>query len=82
MMPDPSPPFTIPGRRVRIPRWVFGDRYVVRVEVEAVIPDDDPSEPCLEPATLRYLDQVQQWINTGQDDQLDAAGTVYINRSA
>ena len=81
-MPDPSPPFTNPGRRIRIPRWVFGDRCVVRVEVEAVIPDADPSEPCLEPSTLRCLDQVQQWINTGQDAQLDAAGTVYINRPA
>ena len=27
-------------------------KYVVAVEVEMVIPADDPSEPCYEPATV------------------------------
>jgi hypothetical protein len=81
-MPTPDANFTLPGQRVRIPRWVFGDRYVVQVEVEAVVPDDDPSEPCLDPATLRYLDQIQQWINAGQVDELEKAGAVYTRQSA
>ena len=81
-MPAPDPTFSLPGQRVRIPRWVFGEQYVVQVEVDAILPDDDPTEPCLEPATLRYLDQVQQWINAGDVEELEKAGAVYIRQSA
>ena len=35
----------IPGKRVKRVRWVHTDRYFVAVEVEAVNPIDDPSEP-------------------------------------
>ena len=81
-MPTPETPFHLPGRRIRIPRWVFGDRYIVQVEVDAILPEDEPTEPCLEPATLHHLDQIQQWINSGQLDELEKAGAVYIRQSA
>ena len=38
----------ISGRRIQRTRLVHPDRYVVAVDVELVIPDDDPSEPCYE----------------------------------
>jgi len=47
----------LPGRRVTLTKWIHGQRCVVRVQVEAVIPEADPSEPCLEPETLRWLDE-------------------------
>jgi hypothetical protein len=30
----------------------------VEVEVEVLYPADDPSEPCLEPDTVRWLDEI------------------------
>jgi hypothetical protein len=47
----------IPGRRIRVPKWIHGRQpggCVVKVEAEAVIPDADPSEPCLESKSLRW----------------------------
>ena len=35
----------VAGKRVKRTRLVQADRYVVAVEVEMVIPADDPSEP-------------------------------------
>ena len=35
-----------------------------RVQVQAVIPEGHPSEPCLEPETLRWLDEVRQLLST------------------
>jgi hypothetical protein len=72
----------IPGRRVRIPRWIHAGPCVVRVEVEAVIPDDDPSEPCLEPATVRWLDELQKLAEAGDVDELTRHGDVYVRRTA
>jgi hypothetical protein len=37
----------------------------VRVEAEAVIPEGDSSEPCLEPSTLRWLDELQKLADEG-----------------
>ena len=45
-------------RREKRKCWVRRGRYAVEVEVDAVYPAGDPSEPCLEPATVRWLDQV------------------------
>ncbi|MEM6554111.1 MAG: hypothetical protein AAF750_18490 [Planctomycetota bacterium] len=81
-MPHEKPDFQIPGQRVRIPRWVFGERYIVQVEVDAVLPDEDPTEPCLEPAALRHLDQLQRWINEGRIEELEKAGALYVRKSA
>jgi hypothetical protein len=72
----------VEGRRIRIPKWIFGDRCVVRVEVEAVIPDFDPSEPCLEPETVRWLDEVQRKADAGEVEHLAKIGEVYVRQSA
>jgi hypothetical protein len=37
----------IPGERIKRTRLIQTEKYVVAVEVEMVIPVDDPSEPCL-----------------------------------
>jgi hypothetical protein len=29
--------------------------YVVAVEIEMILPEEDPSEPCYEPATVQFL---------------------------
>ena len=45
----------IPGERVRRVRRVHTELYVIAVEVEMVIPPDDPSEPCLESETVQLF---------------------------
>ena len=42
---------TIPGQRIKRTRLIQTEKYVVAVEVEMVIPVDDPSEPCYEAET-------------------------------
>lgn len=54
----------------------------MRVEAEAVIPDADPSEPCLEPSTLRWLDELQTLADAGAVDALAKVGEVYVRRTA
>ncbi len=70
------------GKRTKIERWIHATRCVVRVEVDAIIPDADPSEPCLEPQTIRYLDDLQNKADQGLIDELARAGDVYIRKSA
>jgi hypothetical protein len=72
----------VPGKRVRVPKWIHGVLCVVRVEVEAVIPDADPAEPCLEPATLRWLDELQGFADEGNVDALAKHGEVFVRRTA
>ena len=43
----------IEGERIKRTRLIQGGRFVVAVEVEMVIPPDDPSEPCYEAETVR-----------------------------
>ena len=45
-------------QREKRKRWVRRGKYAVEVEVEVVYPAGDPSEPCLEPATVRWLDEI------------------------
>jgi hypothetical protein len=68
---------TIPGKRVKRTRLVHSDRYVVAVEVELVIPVDDPSEPCLESETVEFLKSVQLHADSGDCDWLQRHGRVY-----
>jgi len=67
----------IPGQRVKRNRLVQSDRYVVAVEVEMVIPEDDPSEPCYESETVNFLREVQQHADRGNVDWLQQHGKVY-----
>ena len=67
----------IPGKRVVRTRLVRTDRFVVAVEVEAVIPMDDPGEPCYEAETVRLLREVEEHSKRGDIKWLARHGTVY-----
>jgi hypothetical protein len=67
----------ISGNRVRRTRLVRTDRLVVAVDVEAVIPDADPSEPVYESETVELLRQVELLAQQGDVDRLRRLGKVY-----
>ena len=67
----------IPGVRVKRTRLVQTERYVVAVEVELVVPADDPSEPCYESETVQFLREVQERAERGEVAWLTRHGKVY-----
>ena len=67
----------IEGKRTKRIRWVHTDRIVVSVEVEAVVPDDDPSEACYESETVNFLREVESRAVDGDIGWLKQHGTVY-----
>jgi hypothetical protein len=67
----------IPGPRVKRQRLIHTDKYVVAVEVELVIPPDDPGEPCYEAETVELLRQVKQHAEQGDLPWLMQHGKVY-----
>ena len=67
----------IPGKRVRRTRLVRTAKYVVAVEVEAVFPEDDPSEACFESETVRMLRDIQEHAERGDIHWLQQHGKVY-----
>ncbi|MFA7235790.1 MAG: hypothetical protein WC058_02910 [Phycisphaeraceae bacterium] len=72
----------MPGKKMKVARWIHAGTCVVKVQVDAVVPDEDPSKPCLEPATLRWLDELQELADAGRINELAQHGTVYVRRSA
>jgi len=66
----------IKGARLKVPQWIHGRLCVVRVEVDAVIPDEDPSEPCFEPAAVKWMDELQELADAGKVDELAKYGDV------
>jgi hypothetical protein len=64
-------------RREKRKRWVRRGQYAVEVEVEVVYPEDDPTEPCLEPATVRWLDEVARKAEEGDVEYLQEIGQVF-----
>src|SRR5215470_11887111 len=64
-------------RREKRKRWVRRGRYAVEVEVEVVYPSGDPSEPCLEPDTVRWLDEVARRAEKGDVAYLKSVGEVF-----
>jgi len=64
-------------RRERRTRWVQRGQYAVEVEVEVVYPADDESEPCLEPATVRKLDEIARRAEQGDLSYLRKVGRVF-----
>jgi hypothetical protein len=72
----------IPGRRIQVTKWIHGRSCAVRVRVDAVVPDADPSEPCLEPETLRRLDEIQRLADANDVDALAHVGEVFVRKSA
>lgn len=67
---------------MRVKQWIYADDCIVQVEVDAVIPDADPSEPCLEPPALRYLDHLQELANAGNIAELERHGNLFVRKSA
>lgn len=55
----------IPGQRLKRTRLIQTERLVVAVEVEMVIPPDDPSEPYYETETVEFLKEVKQTAEAG-----------------
>jgi len=64
-------------RREKMKRWLQRGQYAVELEVEVVYPVDDPSEPCLEPKTVRFLDEVAQRAEKGDLAYLRKVGRVF-----
>lgn len=67
----------IAGKRIKRLRWIHTERYVVAIEVEAVIPVDDPSEACYESETVQLLRQVEERAREGDVEWLKQRGKVY-----
>ena len=67
----------IPGDRVKRTRLIQTDRFVVAVEVEMVIPADDPSEPCYEAETIELLKEGKDRAEAGDLAWLKKRGRVY-----
>jgi hypothetical protein len=63
--------------RIKRTRLIRGGRFVVAVEVEMVIPPDDPTEPCYEAETVRLLRDVAEHAGRGDRDWLQRHGKVY-----
>jgi hypothetical protein len=68
----------IPGERIKRTRLIQTDKYVVAVEVELVIPPDDPSEPCLESETVNLLREVKEHAEKQDLQWLQQHGKVYL----
>jgi hypothetical protein len=64
-------------RREKRKRWVQRGQYAVEVEVEVVYPADDPTEPCLEPSTVRWLDEIARRAEQGDVSYLKSVGRVF-----
>ena len=67
----------IPGERIKRTRLIQTDKFVVAVEVEMVIPVDDPSEPCYESETVQLLRDVKDHAERGDVAWLTKNGRVY-----
>ena len=67
----------IQGKRIKRTRLVQGGRFVVAVEVEMVVPPDDPSEPCYEAETVQMLRDIAEHAAHGDRQWIQQRGTVY-----
>lgn len=67
----------IPGERTVRTRLIQRGRLVVAVEVEMVIPPDDPTEPCYEAETVQFLREVAERAERGDIAWLQQHGKVY-----
>jgi hypothetical protein len=67
----------IPGKRIKKTRLIQTDKYIVAVEVELVVPEDDASEPCYEPETVQLLREVRKHAEQGDLGWLTEKGKVY-----
>jgi hypothetical protein len=68
---------SIPGRRIKRTRLIQAEKLVVAVEVEMVVPVDNPAEPCYEAETVQFLRQVKERADQGDVAWLKKRGKVY-----
>ena len=67
----------VSGERVKSTRLIQTEKYVIAVEVEMVIPVDDPSEPCYESETIDFLREVKEHAERDEVEWLKQHGKVY-----
>ena len=67
----------VSGERIKRTRLIQTERYVVAVEVAMVIPADDPSEPCYEAETVKFLQEVKERAERDDVSWLKQHGKVY-----
>jgi hypothetical protein len=67
----------ISGERIKKTRFIQTEKYVVAVDVEMVIPADDPSEPCYEAETVNFLREVKARAEGDELNWLKQHGKVY-----
>lgn len=67
----------IEGKRIKRTRLIQTEQFIVAVEVEMVIPPDDPSEPCYEAETIQFVREVQERAERGDVVWLKSHGKVY-----
>jgi hypothetical protein len=67
----------IPGERIKRTRLVQSDKFIVALDVEMVIPLDDPSEPCYESETVQLLKEAKERADRGDLAWLKQHGKVY-----
>jgi len=67
----------IAGKRIKRTRLIQTDKYVVAVEVDMVVPPDDPSEPCYEAETIQFLKEVKERAERDDLAWLRTHGKVY-----
>lgn len=67
----------ISGQRIKRTRFIQTEKYVVAVEVEMVIPVEDPSEPCYESETVQLLKSIKEHAERGDVSWLSQTGKVY-----
>jgi hypothetical protein len=67
----------IPGQRIKRTRLIQTEKYVIAVEVEMVVPTDDPSEPCYESETIELLRQIKEHADRQDLPWLTERGKVY-----
>jgi hypothetical protein len=65
------------GKRLKRTRLIRKGRYVVAVEVEMVVPKDDPREPCYESETVEFLREVEARAAKGDTKWLQRVGKLY-----
>jgi hypothetical protein len=58
-------------------RLIQTEKYVVALEVEMVVPIDEPSEPCYETETIQLLREVKERAERGDLAWLKQHGKVY-----
>lgn len=67
----------IAGQRIKRTRLIQTGKYVVAVEVEVVIPVDDPSGLCYESEAVQFLREIKEYAERGDVAWLTKRGKVY-----